>query len=99
LSIWVKGQRSGTVQGATRKPLASAEQMESSRQCAELERVAEEMELMRELPEWRMESVKLEGVKVDSGSLIYVGRTPYSVPSWLISKQMEAGLFMNHVEV
>jgi hypothetical protein len=39
------------------------------------------MAVMRELPERRMESAKRERVKVDSGSLIYVDRNVYSVPS------------------
>ena len=63
------------------------------------QRLAEEMEVMRELPERRMESDKRERVKVDSGSLIYAGRNVYSVPSRLIGEQVEARLFMDHVEV
>src|SRR5450755_746957 len=63
------------------------------------QRLAEEMAVMRELPERRMESAKREQVKVDSGSLIYADRNVYSVPSRLIGEQVEARLFMNHVEV
>ena len=63
------------------------------------ERLKEEMEVMRELPERRMETFKRERVKVDSGSLIYVDRNVYSVPSRLIGEQVEARLFMEHVEV
>ena len=63
------------------------------------ERLKEEMEVMRELPERRMESFKRERVKVDSGSLIYADRNVYSVPSRLIGEQVEARLFMDHVEV
>jgi hypothetical protein len=59
----------------------------------------EEMAVMKELPERRMESAKRERVKVDSGSLIYVDRNVYSVPSRLIGEQVEARLFMDHVEV
>src|ERR1019366_1102397 len=44
-------------------------------------RLTEEMAVMKELPERRMESCKRERVKVDSGSLIYVDRNVYSVPS------------------
>ena len=47
-------------------------------------RLAEEMRVMQELPERRMESCKRERVRVDSGSLIYVDRNVYSVPSRLI---------------
>ena len=63
------------------------------------ERLKEEMGVMRELPARRMESFKRERVKVDSGSLIYVDRNVYSVPSRLIGEQVEARLFMDHVEV
>ena len=63
------------------------------------QRLAEEMAVMRELPERRMESAKRERVKVDSGSLIYVDRNVYSVPSRLIGEQVEARLYMDHVEV
>ncbi len=63
------------------------------------QRLAEEMAAMRELPERRMESARRERVKVDSGSLIYVDRNAYSVPSRLIGEPVEARLFMDHVEV
>jgi hypothetical protein len=57
------------------------------------------MAVMKELPERRMESCKRERVKVDSGSLIYVDRNVYSVPSRLIGEQVEARLYMDQVEV
>jgi hypothetical protein len=63
------------------------------------ERLAEEMAVMKELPERRMESAKREQVKVDSGSLIHVDRNVYSVPSRLIGEQVEARLTMEQVEV
>jgi hypothetical protein len=63
------------------------------------QRLAEEMAVMRQLPERRMESAKRERVKVDSGSLIYVDRNVYSVPSRLIGEMVEARLTMDHVEV
>jgi len=63
------------------------------------QRLAEEMAVMRELPERRMESAKRERVKVDSGSLIYTDRNVYSVPSRLIGEQVEVRLHMDHVEV
>jgi hypothetical protein len=62
-------------------------------------RLAEEMSVMKLLPERRMESCKRERVKVDSGSLIYADRNAYSVPSRLIGEQVEARLYMDHVEV
>jgi hypothetical protein len=62
-------------------------------------RLGEELAVMRELPERRMESSRRDRVKVDSGSLIYVDRNAYSVPSRLIGEEVEARLFMDHVEV
>jgi len=63
------------------------------------QRLDEELEGMKELPERRMESSRRERVKVDSGSLIHVDRNAYSVPSRLIGEQVEARLFMEQVEV
>jgi len=63
------------------------------------QRLTEEMAVMKELPQRRMESFKREWVKVDSGSLIYVDRNVYSVPSRLIGEQVEARLHMDQVEV
>ena len=63
------------------------------------QRLAEEMAVMKQLPERRMESAKREQVKVDSGSLIYADRNVYSVPSRLIGEQVEVRLFMDRVEV
>ncbi len=62
-------------------------------------RLAEEMAVMKELPERRLESCKRERVKVDSGSLIYADRNVYSVPSRLIGEQVEARLYMDRVEI
>ena len=62
-------------------------------------RLAEEMAVMQELPKRRMESCKRERVRVDSGSLIYVDRNVYSVPSRLIGEQVEARLYMDQIEV
>ena len=63
------------------------------------QRLAEELSVMKQLPGRRMESAKREQVKVDSGSLIYADRNVYSVPSRLIGEQVEARLYMDHVEV
>jgi hypothetical protein len=63
------------------------------------QRLIEEMAVMKELPERRMESARREQVKVDSGSLIYVDRNVYSVPSRLIGEQVEARLQMEQVEI
>jgi hypothetical protein len=63
------------------------------------QRLLEEMAVMKELPERRLESYKRERVKVDSGSLIYADRNVYSVPSRLIGEQVEVRLYMDRVEV
>jgi hypothetical protein len=63
------------------------------------QRLVEEMEVMKELPERRLESYKRERVKVDSGSLIYADRNVYSVPSRLIGEEVEARLYMDRVEI
>jgi hypothetical protein len=63
------------------------------------QRLAEEMAAMHELPERRIESAKRERVRVDSGSLIYVDRDTYSVPSRLIGEQVEVRLTIDRVEV
>lgn len=63
------------------------------------ERLAEELAVMRELPERRMESARRERVKVDSGSLIHVDRNAYSVNSRLIGERVEARVYLDHVEV
>jgi hypothetical protein len=71
----------------------------SQRNAGRRARLAEELAVMRELPARRMESAKRERVKVDSGSLIHVERNSYSVNSRLIGAQVEARLYLDHVEV
>jgi len=63
------------------------------------ERLAVEMQYLRALPERRLESVKHEKVKVDSGSIIYVDRNAYSVNSRLIGERVEARLKVDTVGV
>ena len=63
------------------------------------QRLGEEMGVMKELPERRLESYKRERVKVDAGSLIYADRNVYSVPSRLIGEEVEARLYMERVEI
>jgi hypothetical protein len=63
------------------------------------QRLLEEMGVMKELPERRLESYKRERVKVDAGSLIYADRNVYSVPSRLIGEEVEARLYMERVEI
>ena len=71
----------------------------AQRNAGRRERLAEELAVMRELPARRMESAKRERVKVDSGSLIHVDRNAYSVNSRLIGEQVEARVYLDHVEV
>lgn len=62
-------------------------------------RLTEEIAVLRGLPERRTESYKRELVRVDSGSLIHVDRSAYSVPSRLIGARVEARLYMEQIEV
>lgn len=71
------------------------EQLNSGRK----ERLAEEMEVLRALPERRFDSAKRVRVRVSSGSLINVERNSYSVNSRLIGEIVEARIFANHLEV
>ena len=63
------------------------------------ERLRHEMPYLGPLPAGRLESMKRERVKVDSGSLIYVDRNVYSVHSRLIGEKVEARLGAEIVEV
>lgn len=63
------------------------------------ERLKAEMQYLRQLPERRLESVRRERVKVDSGSLIYVDRNAYSVHSRLIGEKVEARIGAQNIEV
>jgi hypothetical protein len=63
------------------------------------QRLAEEMQYLRVLPERRLESAKRERVKVDSGSLVYVDRNTYSVHSRLIGEQVEARIQAERIEI
>ena len=58
-----------------------------------------EMQYLQPLPAGRLEGMKRERVKVDSGSLIYVDRNAYSVHSRLIGEKVEARLGAEVVEV
>jgi hypothetical protein len=71
----------------------------AQRNAGRRQRLAEELAVMRELPERRMESARRELVKVDSGSLIHVDRNAYSVNSRLIGERVEARVYLDHVEV
>ena len=62
-------------------------------------RLREEVAAMRELPDCRLDAFRKELVRVDSGSLIYVDRNIYSVPSRLIGERVEARLYVDRVEI
>lgn len=63
------------------------------------QRLAEEMQYLRVLPERRLESVKRERVKVSSGSLVFVDRNTYSVHSRLIGEQVDARIQAERIEI
>ena len=63
------------------------------------QRLAEEMQYLRALPERRLDSAKRERVKVDSGSLVFVDRNTYSVHSRLIGEQVEARVHAEQIEI
>jgi hypothetical protein len=71
------------------------EQLNSGRK----QRLTEEMEQLRPLPDRRLGSAKRVRVRVNTGSLIVVGRNSYSVNSRLIGEIVEARVFSNHLEV
>lgn len=62
-------------------------------------RLAEEVHLLHELPQRRLDAMKREMVRVDSGSLIAVDRNIYSVHSRLIGEKVEARLYVDRVEI
>jgi hypothetical protein len=62
-------------------------------------RLAEEMELLRPLPERRLDSAKRVRARVNAGSLIAVERNSYSVNSRLIGEMVEARVYSNRVEI
>jgi hypothetical protein len=62
-------------------------------------RLAEEMDILRPLPDRRLESAKRVRARVNSGSLIVVERNSYSVNSRLIGEIVEARVYSSHVEI
>jgi hypothetical protein len=63
------------------------------------QRLAEELAVLRPLPDHRYESCQRFDARVDSGSLIHVDRNAYSVTSRLIGEQVEVRLYVEHLEV
>jgi hypothetical protein len=62
-------------------------------------RLAEEVELLRPLPDRRLESAKRVRARVNSGSLIMVERNSYSVNSRLIGEIVEARVSSDQIEI
>ena len=62
-------------------------------------RLAEEQAVLRRLPGQRLDACKKQLVKVGPGSTISVGHNIYSVASRLIGQQVEARLYMDHLEI
>jgi hypothetical protein len=63
------------------------------------QRLAEELAVLRSLPDHRYESCQRFDARVDSGSLIHVDRNAYSVTSRLIREKVEVRLYVEHLEV
>lgn len=62
-------------------------------------RLAEEVALLRALPDRRLDSVKKLRCRVGQGSTICVEHNVYSVPSRLIGEQVDVRLHADHLEV
>ncbi len=62
-------------------------------------RTQEELAKLRALPTSRLESMRIERVRVNSGSLIQVSRNTYSVHSRLIGERVEARLYVDYIEI
>ena len=63
------------------------------------EKLAQEMESLRPLPDRRLDTAKRVRVRVNSGSLIAVERNSYSVNSRLIGELVEARVLPDQIEV
>jgi hypothetical protein len=63
------------------------------------ERLAEELKVLRRLPQRRLESCKQLRVKVGQGSTIRLQHNVYSVDSRLIGESVDVRLYADHLEV
>jgi hypothetical protein len=70
-----------------------------TRNAGRRDRFAEELAVLRPLPDSRLPSCLKMLCRVDSGSLIHLHRNVYSVHSRLIGQMVEARLFADRVEV
>jgi len=69
------------------------------RNASRQKRLAEEVRLLRRLPERRRESYKRVRAKVGIGSLIHVERNTYSVNSRLVGERVDVRVYAEHLEV
>jgi transposase len=63
------------------------------------ERVGEEMKVLRQLPERRLEACSKESHRVSRSSTIYVRHNHYSLPSQLIGEKVSVRVYSEHLEV
>jgi len=63
------------------------------------QRLAEELAVLRRLPDRRQQSFKRYDVSVDTGSLIRVERNVYSVDSRLIGERVRVHVYAEYVEI
>jgi len=63
------------------------------------ERLAEELKVLRRLPQRRLEACKRLRVKVGQGSTIRVQHNVYSVDSRLIGESVDVRLYADHLEI
>lgn len=63
------------------------------------ERAAEEIKVLRQLPERRLEAFSKEALRVSRNSTITVRHNLYSVPSQLIGERVEVRIHSGHLEI
>lgn len=74
-------------------------EIRDQRNAGRRKRLAEELPLLRRLPERRRESYKRVWARVGPGSLIHVDRNTYSVDSRLIGERVAVRVYAEHLEV
>lgn len=79
--------------------LAFLRDLLAQRNARRCQRLAEEIPLLRKLPDHRLEACKRLRVRVEQGSLVRVAGNVYSVPSRLIGEWVEARLYAETVEI
>lgn len=75
------------------------EDIADGRNAGRQKRLAEEHEVLRQLPAHRLEGFRKLSAKVNKGSLIQVLGNTYSVHSRLLGEKVEARVYADHVEV